>query len=70
MRPSGAGRPIDCAQSHDDCREEDKPIEQERQEIVKDLQTPEEPVAATETVEAEPQQEDEKVRPLGDSVIL
>lgn len=43
------------------CREEDKPIEQERAEIVKDLQTPEEPVAATETVEAEPQEEEEKV---------
>lgn len=40
--------------------EEDKPIEQERAEIVKDLQTPEEPVAATETVEAQPQEEEEK----------
>lgn len=42
------------------CREEDKPVEQERAEIVKDLQTPEEPVAAAETVEAAEPQEDEE----------
>ena len=64
MRQFGVGTLIDCLQSYDDCREEDKPIEQERAEIIKDLQTPEEPVAAAETVEAEPQEEEEKVGPL------